>query len=465
MFLISCLILACMCIGLSVMLYRSWLTPMGIYSIVWIVLVGLHAVVSASNDWIYFELENETKMIVLLAWVFWLIGCLIGSMEFRQPQQPGQLGRMVDERRLRSLLLVLITLSSGALLFSLLNLYQQGVLFEPGDAWRDAHFVKSNEVFSGALFFNLMVSGSLAATYAATAIGIYAVIRHRFHLGFAVLPVLFGLAYDLTIAGRFWITQAPVLIGVAASINIIRFQWVPPLRRGKARKLAVPVQMEHKNRPQKSLFQRLRLILIATLICLIGLWTISQLRVGVKRMGDTGIKIGGFEVSGVAVGPMLYATDSLALLNAYTIMGHDWGRTNGKLALGGVFYTLNIPTSRIINWDVGGIVSRFSDQTNERMTVGPQRVTVFFATYLLPATTDFGQLGVVAYSLIFSLVCTLIYKSAKAENSLFAFWLYPISAVWVAMTAMRWELISPMPWAAILMVLMGDFWVTRRTKR
>lgn len=458
MFLLLCLLLGFCGIGLSRMLYRSFLSPLGLYSLAWVALVTLHQVVSSSNPGLYYDLDAQTMQIVVAAWVAWIVGCLLARIG-HQPQGAGDgCDRKIDIRRLRLLLVALSFAASVCVMASLIKLARAGVLFQPGDAWREAHFTSARDLFDRGLIYDLAVMISQGALYVGTSLGVYAVVRHRFSTWFAIVPAFFGLTYDLSIAGRFWITQAPVLMVVAFLLSSGRHSSTPrPLGNRAGRD---PFALPSVERKGRSLLSSTKTLITVGVVTFASLVAIAQLRVGVKQMNERGLKIGQFEMTNVLVGPTLYATDTLGLLNSYTSSQHNWETTNGKLFAGGAFYLANIPALRILKLDVGGEVWDYVVASDELLPIGYQRRGQFFTSYLVPATADFGLLGVALYPLLAAFIFSKIYQHAVRGQSLLSIGLYPLVAVWVVFTVMRWELVAAPPWISMGMLLVSSLWVT-----
>jgi hypothetical protein len=463
MFLLICLLLGATGLGLSLLIFRSWLSPLGLYSLAWSALVTLHHVVSVSNPGLYFDLDDQTELVVVLAWIAWIAGCLFGRISKRSQGNAEPADHRVDTRKLRLILIGFGFASAICVAASLLKLSRAGVLLQPGDAWRETHFMSTKDLFARGLIYNLAIMVSQGAIYAGTSLGIYAVVRHRFPIWFAVLPAFFGLAYDITIAGRFWITQAPVLTVVAVFLAT-RHRLGAPAPAGPRAK-GRPVAPSAAPAKTRGFFASTKTVIVVAVVTLAGLLAIAQLRSGVKRMNDRGLNVGDVEMTNVLVGPVLYATDTLGLLNVYTSSQHNWGSTRGRLFMGGVVYLANIPANRLLKSDFGSEVWSYTVESDELLPIGYQRNGQFFTSYLVPATADFGFLGIFIYPLLAGFLFTKIYQSAVGGGSLLTMALYPLVAIWVVFTVMRWELIGATPWIAAAYLFIADRWVIQRRSR
>lgn len=460
MFLLICLLLGLCGLGLSFLISRTLISPLGLYSLVWATLVLLHHIISASNPDLYYALDSQTELIVWLAWATWIVGCLLGSIRSRRSAGPPVWEARLSQARLRLVLILLNAFSAVSVAASLWKLAITGMLLQPGDAWREVHFIPTRDVFARGLIYDLVIVFSLAATYASASLGLYAVLRHRFPVVFVIVPFGLGLAYDLSIVGRYWITQAPVLAAVAYFLYARLPSSAPPTpERGMAP--SPPSRVPH-SQSQKKKLSPLRTLAIVAAGTMLGLSIVAQLRTGVKLMNERGLNIGPVETTNVLVGPILYVTDTLGLLNAYVSSQHNWKTTDGTLFAGGLFYFLNIPSQKVFKSDLGSQVLSYTRESDELLPIGYKRNGQFFTSYLVPATADFGFLGIFIYPLLAGFIFTKVYQSAVGGRRLLTTALYPLVAIWVVFTVMRWELIGATPWIATGYLLIAEWWMLPR---
>lgn len=443
--------------------------PLGIYSVCWAGLLVLHWLVGMGNAGIFYELGVHTQVLVFSAWGVWIFGCFAGHIDIF-PAMPVLRESRFSRARLRYCLVVLMLIGLTATLINLYRLRSTGMLEQSGDAWRETHFISSREIFGRAGFFlDIAVPFAIGGFYAALVLAIYAVVRHGFSIYWAVTALLLGVTNDITSAGRFWLTQAPVIV-VAGWLFYSRIRpeghaGVPlmPRRRTGARPMhGPPVRPPGPTSTRRA---SNRSVVFAVCLCLglsyAGLKTVSLMRGTLRTGSETGVSVGGVRLEGALVSPVIYAASSLALFNYYGEYGYDWEPTDGKLAVGGAVYLTGPFTRALFQQDLGKEVVAFNDATNEPRPVGPYKSTVFFTTYLLPAMSDFPDWGIIIYPFVIAWLTTRLFIRGTLGAGIYSRLLYPLAAVWVAISVMKWELVNSSHWPAIVYLLAAGWWLNR----
>lgn len=448
--------------------FGTVVAPLGIYSACWAMLLLLHWLVGMGNAGIFYDLGGRTQALVFVAWAMWILGCFVGFIGIL-PSRPTLRDSRFSHARLRYLLIVLLLIAAVATLINLYRLRSTGMLEQSGDAWRETHFISSREIFGRAgAVLDLAMPFAIGGFYAALVLALYAAVRHGFSIYWAVAALLLGLTNDITSAGRFWLTQAPVIV-IVGWIYYARMRLDLVAGRRPAGRPGSPSPIGEVLPPllHPAFIRRAsnRSVLIAVCICLAlsygGLKAVSLMRGTLRTGSEAGVSVGGVRVEGALVSPVIYAAGSLALFNYYAEYGYDWESTDGILTVGGAVYLTGPVTRLAFQRDLGKEIVAYNDATNEPRPVGPYKSTVFFATYLLPALSDFPDFGIFIYPFVIAWFTTRLFLRGTIGAGIYSRLLYPLAAVWVAISVMRWELVNSSHWTAIFYLLAAGWWLNR----
>jgi hypothetical protein len=489
MYPIASLILAALCCLISKRIFRSLLTPLSLYSIAWSAMLVLHSFMSNSLNAFFYEPRPETITVVFLAWGVWIAGCLSARLGWRSAdKQARHTVAMVSERRLRLSLVSTTLIGLMAPAINLLILDRLGVLYVPGEAWREAHFLPIGSVWDSILgaLAQMGITFGWTGIYTATILAVYAIVRHRTSLIWIVIPVASGVVADLLIAGRFWLGYSPILVLVTwllvremlprpggAEMADQRELATPGLQVGRLKVegcnfqpfglslRACPERSEGAKPPTRKGHLRVPGMIAVAFVFLIaigGMQTIVQLRTSVATYARMHIVIGPFDITGFPVGLLLYYSLPLALLDHYVYFGLDWDLLYGQIAVGGLLQVISYVTAPF-KINLVRSLNAYVVATNQFRPVGPSQTANFLGTYLLPAMSDFSTWGIVLYPLVFAFVSTRLFLRMQRGWRLRDVTLYALVALLVILTTLRWELISPTYWLVGVYLLGIGRWV------
>lgn len=383
-------------------IYRKWINPVSIYSIVWSIAVGIHE----SGLIIYFEILPFTWFVIFFMQIVFVICSYIG-FNLKSSQKTTVYRECVDSVRLKKeikkWLLIASLIASIAVVgdfITIIRIYGTDLLKHLTDIYSDR--VHQNIDLTTIPYLG-------AFSYIATSLaGVY-LKKFGFDL-YIVLPLSLGVMRSLTTGGR---------AGIVFIVAIFVYSYI-----------ASSSQIKKSRMKLKQKFW----IVLSCFVLLCAIFIISARRsVGESLSYATDSYINLFGKNATIYKILTYLASPIGALNQYLkTCKFNFGQNT--------FLTIYNLLAKV------GIIDRI-DQYQEFFNT-PEPCNV--ATWLRELIEDFTIAGAIPVVSLFALVTSFVYKESKMSCSIRNIVVWSVLAMIVTLSSFDWRFRSADIWIALL---------------